>query len=67
MIRKINNLIKYIDDKNSIFHQKLTAIAAKLSEPIKVIEIDLVELASMVDPRLAKDEIGLDKIIIDKE
>jgi hypothetical protein len=65
MIKKINNLIKYIDDKNSIFHKRLVAIATKLSEPIEAIEIDLLELKSMVDPDLADKDIGIEEVKIE--
>lgn len=64
MIKKINNLIRYIDDENSIFHKRLVAIAERLSEPFFSIEVDLDELKSMVDPEFADKKIKIDKVEI---
>ena len=56
MIKKINNLIKYIDDENSIFHKKLVSIASRLSKPCISIKINLEEMKSMIDPDLVPDD-----------
>lgn len=65
MINKINNLINFIDDKDSLFRKRLVAIAKKLSEPFYSIEIDLTELRSMVKPELADKDIKIPEVKID--
>jgi len=65
MISKINNLIHYINDKDSIFHKKLVAIAGKLSDPFYSMEIDLKELKSITDPDLADKDIKIPEVKIE--
>lgn len=65
MINKINNLIYYINDKDSIFHKKLIAIAGRLSDPFHSMEIDLKELMSIVDPELADKDIKIPEVKIE--
>ena len=43
----------------------MVAIATKLSEPIEAIEIDLLELKSMVDPDLADKDIVIEEVKIE--
>jgi len=65
MISKINNLINFINDKDSPFHERLVAIARKLSEPFYSIDLDLTELRSMVKPELADKDINIPEVKID--
>ena len=65
MISKINNLINFIDDKDSPFRKRLIVIAKKLSEPFYSIDLDLTELRSMVKPELADKDIKIPEVKID--
>lgn len=65
MISKINNLINFVNDKESIFHKKLVAIAKRLSEPFYSIELDLDEFRSMVKPELADKDIKIPEVKIE--
>jgi hypothetical protein len=64
MLDKINNLINYIDNEDSVFHKKLIVIAKRLSDPIHHIEIDVKTLRSMVKPELADTDIEIPRVEI---